>query len=66
MNNLLLATRHGLVICQHGEDGWREADRVMADKSVTRVIAREGVILAGTTDGVYRSDDAGQTWQEAS
>jgi photosystem II stability/assembly factor-like uncharacterized protein len=30
------------------------------------VIAREGAILAGTTDGLFRSDDAGQSWQEAS
>jgi hypothetical protein len=30
------------------------------------VIAREGVILAGTEDGIFRSDDEGQTWAEAS
>jgi photosystem II stability/assembly factor-like uncharacterized protein len=30
------------------------------------LIAREGVILAGTESGVFRSDDEGETWQEAS
>jgi photosystem II stability/assembly factor-like uncharacterized protein len=33
---------------------------------VTSVIAREGVILAGTKQGVLRSDDNGQTWNEVS
>jgi photosystem II stability/assembly factor-like uncharacterized protein len=27
-------------------------------------MAREGVILAGTTQGVFRSDDGGQRWEE--
>jgi hypothetical protein len=27
---------------------------------------REGVVLAGTTDGVMRSEDGGRTWDEAS
>jgi photosystem II stability/assembly factor-like uncharacterized protein len=30
------------------------------------LIAREGVILAGTREGVFRSDDQGETWQAAS
>ncbi len=65
MNNLLLATDHGLVICS-GEGGeWREVSRALRDHNVTSVIAREGVILAGTTDGIFRSDDAGKTWREA-
>jgi photosystem II stability/assembly factor-like uncharacterized protein len=33
---------------------------------VTSVVACEGLILAGTADGVYRSDDDGGTWAEAS
>ena len=66
MNYLLVATQHGLVICDREGDNWRDISRGLADKNVTSVIAREGVILAGTTDGVWRSDDGGQTWQEAS
>ena len=66
MNSLLLATRHGLIVCGRDEDGWRAAARVLPDRDVTSVIGREGVILAGTTDGVYRSDDMGVTWREAS
>jgi len=66
MNYLLLATRIGLVICERKGDIWRETGRGLAGKNVTSVIAREAVILAGTADGVYRSDDAGLTWRAAS
>ncbi len=66
MDNLLLATHHGLVVCTGDGGNWRESHRGLTDKNVTSVIAREGVILAGTTDGVYRSDDAGHTWKDAS
>ncbi|HTP00070.1 MAG TPA: hypothetical protein VMJ64_01750, partial [Anaerolineales bacterium] len=66
MNQLLVATQNGLVTCERVGDEWREVSRSLVDKNVTSVIGREGVILAGTKDGVFRSDDAGQTWQEAS
>jgi photosystem II stability/assembly factor-like uncharacterized protein len=29
-------------------------------------MAREGVILAGTTEGIFRSDDGGRSWRQAS
>jgi len=64
---ILLATNQGLVVCQRSESGgWQILHRALEGISVTSVIAREGVILAGTTDGVYRSDDHGRTWREAS
>ncbi|HEU0292282.1 MAG TPA: hypothetical protein VFR47_06080 [Anaerolineales bacterium] len=66
MNNLIVATEKGLVICEHDRDNWRESTRGLKDQQVTSVIAREGVILTGTTKGVFRSDDMGQTWVEAS
>jgi len=66
MNKLLLATEQGLVICERDGDKWRESTRGLAEHQVTSVIAREGVILAGTTEGVFRSGDEGQTWGEAS
>ena len=48
--------------------GWRLAGRPArpGGRRVTSVVAREGVILAGTTGGIFRSDDDGQTWREAS
>ncbi len=65
MIKLLLATEQGLVICEGEGDEWREVTRGLKDQHVTSVIAREGVILAGTLEGVFRSDDAGQTWRAA-
>src|SRR5262245_41689918 len=66
MNNLILATEKGVVICERKGESWSESSRSLTDHEVTSVIAREGVILAGTTDGVFRSDDLGATWREAS
>lgn len=65
-NTLFLATEHGVVIAQRDPAGWREIRRGLTDQSVTSIIAREGVILAGTKNGAFRSDDAGQTWWGAS
>ena len=67
MNNVLvLATKHGVAIAERDRASWREIRRGLIDQHVTSLIAREGVILAGTTNGVFRSDDVGQTWRAAS
>jgi len=63
---LFLATGDGVVICRREGDDWREIRRGLEGESVTSVIAREGVALVGTSEGVYRSDDIGNSWQEAS
>lgn len=63
---LFLATEHGLVVCERVGEGWRVVERGLEGHAATSVIAREGVILAGTTDGVFRSDDLGRTWEDAS
>jgi len=65
MNNLILATEKGLVICERNGDHWREQMRGLADHQITSVTAREGIILAGTKKGVFRSNDLGKTWGEA-
>lgn len=62
---IYLATDHGLVIGER-VDQWRLVHRGLEGKGVTSVISREGVILAGTTNGVFRSADDGRSWQEAS
>jgi len=63
---LLLATSNGLVVCELLSGEWREVRRGLTGELVTSVIAREGVILAGTRRGVFRSDDLGRSWQPAS
>ncbi len=60
---LLIATDDGLVISNMDGRHW---SKTLAGVEVTSVIAREGVILAGTADGVWRSDDGGGTWVDSS
>lgn len=62
---LLLATRNGFAAAQK-EDKWQVVRTGLDGRSVTSLIAREGVILAGTHDGIFRSDDGGLSWREAS
>ncbi len=65
--NLIVATSGGIFVCPRTEAGWQSpAWRGLEGQRVTSVIAREGVTLAGTRDGVFRSDDLGRTWREAS
>ncbi len=66
MNQLILATAHGLVICERDGRDWHESGRARTGQQVTSVIARAGIILAGTRNGIFRSVDAGQNWSEAS
>ena len=60
---IYVATQSGLLICRRAREGWQIADRTLGDEHVTSVIAREGMILAGTRHGVLRSVDGGQHWQ---
>ena len=63
VNRLYLASNAGLVIALRENETWRAAARVLQDQHITSIIAREGVILAGTTEGIWRSDDDGQHWR---
>jgi photosystem II stability/assembly factor-like uncharacterized protein len=63
---LFLAARAGVVAFERDRATWRETARGLTDHNVTGIISREGVILAGTTNGIFRSDDLGETWFEAS
>lgn len=62
---LLMATRDGFVAVQN-EGSWPVVRTGLDGRFITSLIAREGVILAGTEDGIFRSDDDGRSWQEAS
>ncbi len=42
-----------------------EASVTVAHRHFTSVTAHDGVVFAGATDGVFRSDDIGRTWQVA-
>ena len=60
---LYLATDQGLIIGRYDTNGWQVAGNNLADIRTTSVIARGGVVLAGSKQGVYRSDDAGENWR---
>ncbi len=63
---LFLATKNGVLRAHNADGSWQTEKRGLDGRIVTSIIAREGVILAGTTDGIYRSDDCGETWYEQS
>jgi photosystem II stability/assembly factor-like uncharacterized protein len=63
MTTIYLATNTGLAICAGEGTYWQAVGHVLQDQHVTAVMAREGVILAGTTKGVQRSDDGGKSWR---
>ncbi len=63
---LIVATGHGIFTYERNANDWRMRARGLDGQSVTSAIAREGVILAGTTNGVFRSDDSSEQWHVAS
>ncbi|HEV3309850.1 MAG TPA: hypothetical protein VG815_04985 [Chloroflexota bacterium] len=60
-----MATDDGVAVCERTTSGFRLLSHSLTGHAVTSVVAREGVILAGTRDGIYRSNDAGLTWEAA-
>jgi photosystem II stability/assembly factor-like uncharacterized protein len=65
MDQLILATEQGIFILERRDNGWHEALHGLREQHVTCVTARDGLILAGTENGISRSYDVGQTWREA-
>jgi hypothetical protein len=65
-HSLYLGTTAGLFIARREGDAWQVVRQGLVGQRVTSVIACEGAVLAGTRDGVYRSDDDGRTWRDAS
>ena len=58
----LVATDAGLVITRYERGSFIPEAHVLGGQDVTGVVYREGVVLAGTTEGVFRSDDWCATW----
>jgi photosystem II stability/assembly factor-like uncharacterized protein len=60
-----LATARGVHIFERTQNNFRAMAHGLRDHRITSIIAREGVMLAGAPDGVWRSDDLGKTWEAA-
>ena len=62
---LYLATPQGLVTAEGEAGSWDVVQRSLAERRLTSVAARDGVILAGSENGIYRSENGGRSWLEA-
>ena len=63
---LLVATTEGLVVYRRRAGDWEQATRTLSERRVESVSAHGRIIVAGTTDGVFRSEDLGQSWSISS
>jgi photosystem II stability/assembly factor-like uncharacterized protein len=58
-----LATRSGLYFCQKSGSNWKIVSHSLKNYYVSSLMAREGVIMAGTQNGLFRSSDFAQSWE---
>jgi photosystem II stability/assembly factor-like uncharacterized protein len=63
---LLLGTIQGVRTVHRRAQEWQEVTRDLAAHRVNAVTILGDVGLAGTTDGIFRTDDLGQSWHPAS
>lgn len=63
---LILATAEGLAISTRDGQDWRVERRGLGNQRATCVSIHEDTALAGTTGGIFRSTDLGETWMESS
>ncbi len=63
-DDLFLATTNGLFAARREPGTWTKRGKVLAGRHVTSVVAGDGLILAGTKNGIFRSIDRGEAWSE--
>lgn len=63
--HLLLGTDQGLHVIHGEKTAWGLERSALQDTPLTSLAAGGGYLLAGTTSGIYRSEDGGRTWQPA-
>jgi len=62
---LYLATAIGLFVATQTDGNWTIIRQALKEQPLTSVVVSQGIILAGTTEGIWRSTDNGQTWNKA-
>ncbi len=62
---LYIATAIGLFIVTQTTGDWEIVRHTLKEKKLTSVAVTEGVIIAGTKDGIWRSSDNGKSWHES-
>jgi photosystem II stability/assembly factor-like uncharacterized protein len=63
---LFVGTKEGIVVARREGNTWQGMRRSLAGREVTSLSVHGGVALAGTTEGIFCSDDLGEGWQAAS
>jgi len=56
--------RDGFYFSKTGESSWQSAHNRLKDKAVRAVIELSDALLVGADNGIYRSTDHWQTWQQ--
>jgi photosystem II stability/assembly factor-like uncharacterized protein len=62
---LYIVTAIGLFIVTQTDGNWEIVKHTLNEKNLTSIAVSEGVIIAGTTDGIWRSSDNGKSWKES-
>jgi photosystem II stability/assembly factor-like uncharacterized protein len=62
---LYIATAIGLFIVTQTNGDWEIVRHTLKEKALTSIAVSEGVIIAGTTNGIWRSSDNGKSWHES-
>ena len=62
---LYIATAIGLFIATQSDGNWNLVRHTLKEKSLTSITVSARTILAGSTEGIWRSSDNGKSWNEA-
>ena len=62
---LYIATAIGLFIATPTDGNWNIVRHTLTEKSFTSITVSDGIILAGSTEGIWHSSDNGKSWNEA-
>jgi hypothetical protein len=62
--SLYLATTIGLFIATQSNGNWTVSGQALNGEPLTSVVVSEGVLLAGSVEGIWRSADNGKSWEK--
>lgn len=60
-----VATNEGVVTALSEADTWKQVRRGLTTRQVNSLSVEDDIVLAGTKEGIFRSDDKGRTWRIA-
>jgi photosystem II stability/assembly factor-like uncharacterized protein len=63
---LFVATNEGVLTVLSESDTWKQVLRGLTTRQVNSLSVEDDIVLAGTKEGIFHSDDKGRTWRIAS